>query len=113
MQQNPVPASTHRHNTQSKSRASTPIAALTRDADTPAYALIGYVIKPDAGTIAKSKELSQCSEGPLWQASNAKEMCCFTQGFGEQQSTNTMFFIPHPSIPKNKKLPYLQVVSAY
>jgi hypothetical protein len=47
------------------------------------------------------------------QASNAKEIVHLTQGFGEQQGTNTMFFIPHTSIPKDKKPIYLQVLSAY
>jgi hypothetical protein len=47
------------------------------------------------------------------QASNAEEIDQLTQGFGEQQGTNTMFFIPHTSIPKNKKPTYLQVVFAY
>ena len=109
----PAPASTHTYNTRSKSKASTPHVAFTRGSHPPAYALLGNAINPDTGTIAEYKELSQCSEGPLWQASNAEEIGRLTQGFGEQQGTNTMFFIPHTSIPKNKKPTYLRVVSAY
>jgi hypothetical protein len=70
-------------------------------------------MNPDTDTIAEYKELSHCSEGLLWQASNVKEIGCLTQGVGEQQGNNTMFFIPYTSIAKNKKPTYLQVVSAY
>jgi hypothetical protein len=112
-QQTSVPVSIHRYDTRSKSKASAPIATFTRDTDTPAYALLGNTTNLDIGTIAKCKELSQYSEGPRWQASNAEEIGCLTQVFGEQQGTNTMFFIPHTSIAKNKRSTYLQLISAY
>jgi len=102
--QNPVPPSNHKYATRSKSKAE-PAA--------PAFALLGSAVNPDTGIIAEYKELSQCSEGPLWQASNAEEIGRLTQGFGEQQGTNTMFFIPYTSIPRDKKPTYLRVVSAF
>jgi hypothetical protein len=101
---NPVPVSNHRYATRSKSKA---------DPSAFAYALLGNAINLDTGTIAKYKELSQCSEGPLWQASNAEEIGRLTQGFEEQQVTNTMFIIPHTSIPKDKKPTYIRVLSAF
>jgi hypothetical protein len=42
--------------------------------DTPTYTLLGHAINPGTGTIAKYKEWSKCSEGSLWQASNANEI---------------------------------------
>jgi hypothetical protein len=39
---------------------------------------LGNAINPDTGTIAEYKELSQCSEGPLWLASHAKEISRLT-----------------------------------
>jgi hypothetical protein len=91
MQQSPVPLSIHRYDTHSKSKALTPIAAFTKNTDTPAYALLGNAINPDTGTITKYKELSQCTEGLHWQASNAKEVGCRTRGFGEQQAPCSSF----------------------
>jgi hypothetical protein len=86
-------------------------AAFTRDAVTHAFVLLDNVINPNTGTIAEYKALSRCSEGPHWQASNAKKIGCLTQGFGEQQDTNTMSFISYTSIPK--KPAYLRVVCTY
>jgi hypothetical protein len=34
----------------------------------------GHDINPDTGKIAEFRELSQCSEGPLWQHSNCEEI---------------------------------------
>ena len=63
--------------------------------------------------MAEYRELSQSSEGALWQASNAEEIGRLTQGHGEQKGTNTMFFIPVDAIPKGRKATYLRVVSAF
>jgi hypothetical protein len=82
-QQTPVPVSTHNYDTPSKSKALTPIATVTMDSDTLAYALLGNAIRSDTGTIAEYKELSQGSESPLCQTSNAEEIGCLTHGFGE------------------------------
>jgi hypothetical protein len=46
----------------------------------------------------------------VW-GSGQRDLLPYTR-FGEQQGTNSMFFIPHISIPKDKKPTYLQVVSA-
>ena len=102
----PVSVPTHRYETRSKVK-------LSQTQGPPAIALLGSAVNPDTGKIAEYKELSQCSEGPLWQASNAEEIGRLTQGFGGQKGTDTMFFIPHTSIPKNKKPTYLRVVSAF
>jgi hypothetical protein len=92
----------------------TPIPTLSSlFCSTPALALLDTAINPDTGKIADYKELSQSSEEPLWQASNAEEIGQLTQGFGDQIWMNTMFLIPYKSIPRNKKPTYLQVVSAF
>ena len=58
------------------------------------YACLGNAVNPDTGKIAEFRELSQCSEGDLWQASNhAEEIGRLTQGFGTQTGTYTMLFI--------------------
>jgi hypothetical protein len=100
------PAAIHCYETRSKGKLNQPLAS-------PQIALLGTAVNPDTGKIAEYKELSQCSEGPLWQASNAKENGRLTQGFGSVNRKKTMFFIPHTSIPKNKKAIYLQVVAAF
>ena len=102
----PIVMPTHRYETRSKGKLSQPQGP-------PALAMLGSAVNPDTGKIAEYKELSQCTEGPLWQASNAEEIGRLTQGFGGQKGTDTMFFIPHTSIPKNKKPTYLRVVSAF
>jgi hypothetical protein len=102
----PLPADTHHYETRSKGKLNQPLVS-------PQIALLGTAVNPDTGKIAKYKELSKCSEGPLWQASNAKEIGCLRQGFGSVKGTDTMFFIPHTSIPKNKKATYLHVVAAF
>jgi hypothetical protein len=76
-------------------------------------ALLGTAVNPETSKIAEYKDLSQSSEGPLWQASNAEEIGLLTQGFGSVKGANTMFFIPHTSIPKNKKATYLHVVATF
>jgi hypothetical protein len=98
-QRHHVPVATHQYPTQSKG--------------TLQIALLGTAVNPDTGKIAEYKELSQCSEGPLWQSSNAKEIGRLTQGFGNQMGTDTMFFILHTAIPKNLKPTYLRVVSGF
>jgi hypothetical protein len=82
-------------------------------ADNPVFARLGAAIGSDTVTIAGYKELRQHSEGPLWNAPNAKEIGRLTPGFGEEEGTNTMFFIPHTGTPNNKKPTYLRVVSVH
>jgi hypothetical protein len=61
-------------------------------ATTPShYALQGNAFNPDTGTLAEYRELSQCSEGPLWQSSNADKIGRLAQGYGDQKGTNTIF----------------------
>jgi hypothetical protein len=76
------------------------------------FALHGNAFNPDTGKLAEYKELSQCSEGPYWQASNADEIGRLAQGHGAVKGTNTMFFIPVSAIPRGRKATYLRVVSA-
>jgi hypothetical protein len=92
------------------SRNSSAIAALAPPLQ---YAFHGNAFNPDTGKIAEYRELSQCSDGPLWQGSNAEEIGRLAQGFGDIKGTNTMFFIPKSAIPRGRKPTYLRVVSAF
>ncbi|KAI2502091.1 Reverse transcriptase (RNA-dependent DNA polymerase) [Fragilaria crotonensis] len=76
------------------------------------YAFHGHAINPDTGKIAEYRELSQCSDGPIWQASNADEIGRLAQGFGAIKGTNTIFFIHPLAMPAGRKATYLRVVSA-
>jgi len=78
----------------------------------PHFALHGHAINPDTGKIAEYRELSQCSEGRIWQGSNCEEIGRLAQGFGDVKGTNTIIFIPVSSVPKGRKVTYLRVVSA-
>jgi hypothetical protein len=90
-------------------RTPTPLAHPT----TPVhYALHGNAFNPDTGKLAEYWELSQCSEGSLWQESNCEEIGRLAQGYGAIKGTNTMFFIAASAIPKGRKATYLQVISA-
>ena len=123
---NPTPRTnnipTHQHGTRSK-HALHHVAASARqllvataappNSTTYQYACLGSAVNPDTGKIAEFRELSQCSEGALWQASNAEEIGRLTQGFGTQKGTDTMFFIAYKDIPKGRKATYLRVVAAF
>ena len=76
------------------------------------FAYHGHAINPDTGKIAEYRELSQCSDGPIWQASNADEIGRLAQGYGTVKGTNTIFFIDRSAIPKDRRITYLRVVSA-
>ncbi len=76
------------------------------------YTFHGNAFNSETGQLAEYRELSQCSEGPLWQGSNAKEIGRLAQGYGAVQSTNTMFFIAASAIHKSRKVTYLRVVVA-
>jgi hypothetical protein len=78
----------------------------------PHFALHGHAFNPDTGKIAEYRELSQCSEGCIWQGSNCEEIGRLAQGFGDVKGTNTIIFIPVSSVPKGRKVTYLRVVSA-
>jgi hypothetical protein len=84
--------------------------------DPPAFmhhALHGNAFNPDTGKLAEYLELSNWSEGTLWQQSNAEEIGRLAQGHGTTKGTNTIVFI-HPSqIPQGRKVTYLRVVSAF
>ena len=86
----------------------------TRDTTMPHhFALHGNAFNPDTGQIAEYRELSKCSDGVLWQASNADEIGRLAQGYGTIKGTNTMFFIRVSDIPRGRKATYLRVVSAF
>ena len=116
----------HRHGTRSKHLdhvAACARALLLEDARAPQspfagellfqhFALHGHAINPDTGMIAEYRELSQCSEGAIWQASNADEIGRLAQGFGAIKGTNTIFFIHPSAMPKDRKATYVRVVSA-
>ena len=76
------------------------------------FALHGHAINPDTGKIAEYRELSQCSEGAIWQTSNAEEIGRLAQGYGDIKGTNTIYFIPASAVPQGRKVTYVRVVSA-
>ena len=79
----------------------------------PHFAFHGHAINPDTGKIAEYRELSQCSEGPVWQSSNADEIGrLLAQGHGAIKGTNTFYFIHPSTIPQGRTATYLRVVSA-
>jgi hypothetical protein len=105
----------HPHGTRSKRAPHHPQTAASTIIEQ--HALHGNAFNPDTGTIAEYHELSQCSDGALWQSSNADEIGRLAQGRGpdhpEIEGTNTIFFIPRSAIPKGRKATYLRVVSAF
>jgi hypothetical protein len=78
--------------------------------------LHGNAFNPDVGKLAQCKELSKCSDGPLWQKGNSQEIGRLAQGLGKLdpsiKGTNAMFFIDHKQVPKDRKVTHLNVVSA-
>jgi hypothetical protein len=89
----------------------------TTNPESPTYchaALHGNAFNPDTGKLAEFLELSKCSQGTLWQQSNADEIGCLAQGHGTIKGTNTIFFIDPRQIPKGRrKVTYLRVVCAH
>jgi hypothetical protein len=71
--------------------------------------MYGTAVNPDTRGIAEDKELSTCSDGTLWQASNADEIRRMFQGLGPTsympKGSNTLFSIDKKDIPKHKKKP--------
>jgi hypothetical protein len=91
-------------------------AALFTNSFTSHHAMHGTAVNPDTGGIAEYKELSTCSDGNLWQSSNAGEIGRMFQGLGPDSymptGTNTLFFIDRKDIPKHKKPTNIRVVCA-
>ena len=79
----------------------------------PHFALHGHAINPDTGKIAEYRELSQSSDGAIWENSNCEEIGRLAQGYGAIKGTNTIHFIRRSAIPRGRKAAYLRVVSAY
>ncbi|KAI2496641.1 Reverse transcriptase (RNA-dependent DNA polymerase) [Fragilaria crotonensis] len=80
---------------------------------TAPFALHGHAINPDTGKIAEYRELSQSSDGAIWENSNCEEIGRLAQGYGAIKGTNTIHFIRRSAIPHGRKAAYLRVVSAY
>jgi hypothetical protein len=107
---NRKPARRSRHIQRSSHEFSTGPATATSklctDSFASHYALHGTAVNPDTGGIAEYKELSTCSEGTLWQASNADEIGRMFQGLGPGSQmptgTNTLFFIDKRTFLKTK-----------
>jgi hypothetical protein len=114
----PSPATIrHNHATRSGGHSHAALTTLPSDS-TPAlpihyYALHGNAFNPDTGKIAEYPELSQCSQGHLWQESNAEEIGRLAQGYKTTQGTNTIFFIHKSAVPRGKIPTYLRIVAAY
>ena len=116
----------HSHGTRANVRAGTvdispPVAASATEVTPPItgipcpthMALHGNAFNPDTNQLAEYAELSQCSEGKLWQQSNTDEIHRLAQGHGDVPGTNTIVFIPYSAIPKGRKPTYLRVVCAF
>jgi len=73
----------------------------------------GNAFNPDTGKLAEYKELSQSSDGHLWQTANTTEIHRLAQGHGNTPGTNTMFFIPVTAIPQHQKATYLRIMCAH
>lgn len=76
----------------------------------------GTAINPDTGRVAEYAELSQSSDGPQWQESNAEEIGRLFQGLGPDshmpKGSDTCFFIKPHQLPKGKNATYIRVVCA-
>jgi hypothetical protein len=118
------PQRNHRYGTRSNTTdnplrhvAATAKALLSpNDPEAPNFqhaALHGNAFNPDTGKLADFLELSKCSQGNLWQQSNAEEIGRLAQGHGNVKGTNTIFFIDRKQIPQGRKVTYLRVVCAH
>ena len=113
-----APPARHPHGTRSQKPplrhvAAVVLASILAEAHHLNFALHGNAFNPDTGQLAEYRELSQCSEGHLWQASNADEIGCLVKGHGSIKETNTMHFIRVTDIPNGRKATYLRVVLAF
>jgi hypothetical protein len=92
-------------------------AATTPRPDAVYCAFHGNAFNPDTGKTAEYyQELSQCSDGPLRQDSNADDIGpLVAQEFGNiKQGSNSIFFsTPVSAIPAGRKATYICVVSAF
>jgi len=122
----PRPTPTHRHGTRANYRANqelpgpaveAALSAIAAATTTPIHhaALHGNAFNPDTGQLAEYHELSQCSEGKLWQDSCADEIGRLCNGHGTDMptGTETMVFIPVSAVPTGTKPTYLRIVSAF
>ncbi|KAG7352362.1 reverse transcriptase RNA-dependent DNA polymerase [Nitzschia inconspicua] len=76
-------------------------------------ALHGNAFNPDTRKIAEYAELSQCSDGAYWKASNAEEIGRLAQGYKHIKGTNTIYFICKDQVPRHKTATYLRIVCAH
>jgi hypothetical protein len=88
------------------------LAAARHAASPLQFAFHGNAFNPDTDKLAKYRELSQSSEGLLWQGSNANEIGGLAQGFKSIPDTNIMYFLDVKSSSKGLKTTYLRVVVA-
>ncbi|KAG7340278.1 hypothetical protein IV203_023821 [Nitzschia inconspicua] len=96
--------------------ATTSFEKLLHDAAVPVtyhMALHGNAFNPDTGKIAEYAELSRCSDGNYWKASNAEEIGRLAQGYKHIKGTNTIYFIPKSQVPRHKTATYLRIVCAH
>jgi hypothetical protein len=106
------PKNYHTRDTRAQSRQPEATANLIQQHPLP-FAMHSNAFNPDTGKIAQRPELSRCSAGHLWQASNTKEIGRLAQGVPDNAGTDTMFFIPVSVAPKGRKATYLNVISAF
>jgi hypothetical protein len=113
----PNKSKSHHHKYGTRANNPSPASAAHLEAVPAHWALHGNVLNPDTGKIAQYKELSQCSEGALWQRGNSLEIGPIAQGLGDidpsVKGTNTMFFMDRNKVPKGRKVTYLNIISTY
>lgn len=79
----------------------------------PEWALHSNAFNPVTGKNCRIPKLSKCSNGALWQLSNAKKIGQLDQGHNNVKGTNTIFFISPRNVPKGCKVTYICIVAAY
>jgi hypothetical protein len=104
-----APTNKHKKNVDARSKSHCQAAAAHLEA---LRANGHFALHEDAGKIAEHPELSQCSDGDLWQQSNAEEIGRLAQGLGAITGTNATILIPMSDMPRGRKATYLRAVSA-
>jgi hypothetical protein len=93
----------------SRATANTATTLFT-DNFTTHFAMHGTAVNPDTGGIAEYKELSNCSDGTLWQGSNADDEC--SKALAQIPTWPRVPTLYKADILKHKKPTYVRVVCA-
>ena len=83
-----------------------PVPADTTPSDHFAF----QAVNPDSGELAEYAELIACSDGPEWLISSCEEWGRLAQGYKDIAGTNTIRFIKHTDMPRDRKATYVRIV---